>query len=130
MAVQLPKPAKRSSGSPNKDEKAMWLDNFLRGWSPSEIGMTYRRDAEVVRSALSDMGYSPDRFRTEDEIVEQWPALYGKDWTLAEIAKEFETSSGTVRYHLARMGTKIKHPAYYQGEKRKARRKRKKRKAA
>lgn len=88
---------------------------FLSGFLPEEIADEFHHtDAGVIKTILEDRGYKSERYRVTEAVVGKWQMRYEKQTkTLAQIAEEFETSPGTVRFHLARRGVKIKHPAFY-----------------
>jgi DNA-directed RNA polymerase specialized sigma24 family protein len=115
MRIALPRPARRAENTPTKEEKAAWLTLFLEGWTVGEISRGYRRGAREVARHLESKGYQASRFRVDESATVEWVALYlDEHWSLAQIAQRYGTSAGTVRYHLARQGAKIRHPAYTQ----------------
>lgn len=122
MRTQTPRhPPKRKKskkrkayGTFNDNQKDSIVLMFLSGFLPEEIAPEFDSDAGSIKTVLEERGYRSERYRVNENVVAQWQRAYEKkNMTLAQIAAEYDSSPSTVRFHLARRGVKIKHPAFY-----------------
>lgn len=113
--TQAPRKRKRKSvGTFSDSQKDTIVLSFLSGFLPEEIAPEFFTSASAIKSVLEERGYKSERYRVSESVVAQWQRDYEKrDKTLAQIASEYGASASTVRFHLARRGVKIKHPAFY-----------------
>lgn len=82
---------------------------WVLGYSYSEIAAEHGcSEPQAVRLVHNHLGRAQQYSRAPSEF-EEWRQLYDDQrWTYQEIAEAFKVCPGTVRFHLARVGAKIR----------------------
>ncbi len=105
-----------------KREKEMVVTLFLDGYRPHEIAEQMRRGYITVAAAITDVGYTPERFSYTEREASLWADMYEGSGQhdkhcireIAEFASEYageHVPPSRVSTALLRRGARMRHPA-------------------
>ena len=102
----------RKRGKITEEEQAGIVQLFMEGYDPDEIAEGYGRTEDAIERVLAERGYG-SRFNVTRAEVEEWARLYALGYSASRIAEQGRKrrSPGTIAYHLARRGVRMRHPA-------------------
>jgi len=82
-----------------------WVLGFSINDIAAKFGVSEHAALKLVHERL---GYA-QQYRFDDDTYAEWKSLYENErWTYREIAEAHECGVGSVRYHLARVGAKLR----------------------
>jgi DNA-directed RNA polymerase specialized sigma24 family protein len=90
---------------------------WVLGYTYDEIAKMFETDNDSIYRVIHDIMGRSTQYRLEEEDYREMVALYDEErWTYAEIAEHYDVGVGTVRFHLARCGARIRRRGWKQAK--------------
>lgn len=95
-------------------------DSYKQGISIEKLGKMYSLSPPTIRKILGlnhvqvkPQGFNPKERKFSEQEIKEIIDLYNKGYSVAQIAKEFNTTSMVINYRLKKNNVVIRTPAHY-----------------